>query len=80
MHQFAPPKGSFNPLELAIMQRAFDDAWTEIRTSNLIDLVKDDALKKAVCLKLFSLVREPPSNPLVLRNSLLIAVTADRSR
>jgi hypothetical protein len=59
------------------MKRAFDAAWVEIRTTNLIDLIKDEALRKAVCLKLFSLVRTRPIDPEELRDSLLLAVSAD---
>jgi len=55
MQHYAPPKSAFDPLELAVMKSAFDAAWIEITTTNLIDLRKDDAQRKAVCLKLFSL-------------------------
>jgi hypothetical protein len=77
MQQYVPPKSAFDPLELAVMKRAFDAAWVEIRTTNLIDLIKDEALRKAVCLKLFSLVRTRPIDPEELRDSLLLAVSAD---
>jgi len=77
MQQYVPPKSAFDPLELAVMKRAFDAAWTEITTTNLIDLIKDEALRKAVCLKLFSLVRTRPIDPEELRDSLLLAVSAD---
>ena len=77
MQHYAPPKSAFDPLELAVMKRAFDAAWIEIRTTNLIDLIKDDALRKAVCLKLFSLVRKRPIDPEELRDLLLSAVSAD---
>jgi hypothetical protein len=77
MQQYVPPKSAFDPLELAVMKRAFDAAWVEIRTTNLIDLIKDEALRKAVCLKLFSLVRTRPIDPEELRDSLLLAVSTD---
>ncbi len=77
MQQYVPPKSAFDPLELAVMKRAFDAAWVEIRTTNLIDLIKDEALRKAVCLKLFSLVRTRPIDPEELRDLLLLAVSAD---
>jgi hypothetical protein len=77
MQHYAPPKSAFDPLELAVIKSAFDAAWIEITTTNLIDLRKDDALRKAVCLKLFSLVRKRPIGPEELRDALLSAVSAD---
>ena len=53
MRHYVPPKSTFDPSELAVMKRALDAAWREIGASNLIDHIKDDALKRAVCLKLF---------------------------
>jgi hypothetical protein len=77
MRQYIPPKDAFDPLELAVMKRALDSAWTEIKAANLIELTKDDALRRAVCLKLFSLVRARPTDPDELREMLLSSVAAD---
>jgi hypothetical protein len=77
MQHYLPPKGVFDPLELAIMKKALDAVWGEISASNLVNCRKDDALRRAVCLKLFSLVRTRPSDPDELRDLVLSAVAAD---
>jgi hypothetical protein len=77
MQGYIPPKGAFNPSELGVMKRALDAAWAEINEFNLINEVKDDALKRAVCLKLFSIVRTPAADPDELCQLVLSAVTAD---
>ena len=77
MSNYLPPRQAFDSRDLAVMKRAFDSAWTEIRASNLIDLAKDDALKRALCQKLFSLVRTRPTEAETLRDMLLSSVSAD---
>jgi hypothetical protein len=74
------PKSAFNPFDLLIMRRSLDLAWREIESSNRINLVKDEALKRALCQKLFSLVRSPPTDSLQLRDLLLDAVSTDPRR
>jgi hypothetical protein len=74
---YVPPKAAFDPLELAVMSKALDAAWAEIRDSDLIDGINQDALRKAVCIKLFSLVRTRPSDPDKIRDLVLSAVSAD---
>lgn len=75
MKRYTPPKGFFDPFDLAVMERALESAWSDIRKSNLIELAKDDALKRAVCLKLFSLIRTRPIDADSLRDQLLSAVS-----
>lgn len=82
MSHYVPPRAAFDPRDLAVMRRAFDDAWAEIMSSNLIDGVElegieDDALRRAVCQKLFSLVRTRPTDAQRLRDLLLSSVSAD---
>jgi hypothetical protein len=77
MTHYLPPKAAFDPRDLAVMRHAFDAAWTEIMSSNLIDGIKDDALRRAVCQKLFSLVRSRPADAETLRDLLLSSVSAD---
>jgi hypothetical protein len=77
MRPYIPPKNAFDPLELAVMKRALDSAWAEIKAANLIELTKDDALRRAVCLKLFSLVRARPTDSNKLREMLLSSVASD---
>jgi hypothetical protein len=57
------------------MKKPFDAAWGEITAS--LDHIKDEALKRAVCLKLFSVVRTRPSDPDELRDLVLSAVAAN---
>lgn len=77
MQRHRPPLRAFDPLDLAVLKQALDSAWSEIATSNLIALPKDQALKKAVCQKLFSLARTRPADPEKLRELLLSAISAD---
>jgi hypothetical protein len=77
MSDYIPPKAAFDPLDLAVMRRAFDAAWTEIMSSNLIENIDDEALRRAVCQKLFSLVRARPTDAQELRDLLLSSVSAD---
>ena len=77
MQRHRPPLRAFDPFDLAVLQQAFDSAWSEIATSNLIALPRDQALKKAVCQKLFSLARTRPDDPEKLRELLLSAISAD---
>jgi hypothetical protein len=79
MKQYIPPKGFFDPLDLALIERTLESAWSEIRASNLIELAKDDALKRAVCRKLFSLIRTRPTEVESLRTALLSALSAEPS-
>jgi hypothetical protein len=65
---YVPPKSAFDPLELNVMKKAFDAAWAEISGSTLVDGNDHAALKTAVCVKLFSLVRTRPSDPYNLRD------------
>jgi hypothetical protein len=74
---YVPPKSAFDPLELNVMKKALDAAWAEISGSTLVDGIDHDALKRAVCIKLFSLVRTRPSDPYDLRDLVLSAVSAD---
>ncbi len=62
MNHYVPPKGFFDPRDLMVMERALESAWSKIAEFNLIDMAKDAALKRAVCLKLFSLTRTPPAD------------------
>jgi hypothetical protein len=73
---YVPPKAAFDPLELAVMSKALDAAWAEMCGSGLIDGINPDALRKAVCIKLFSLVRTRPADPHELRD-LVLSVSAD---
>ena len=77
MKRYASPKGFFDPLELALLERVLESAWAEITRLNLIDLAKDDALKRAVCLKLFSLIRTRLTDPDLLTESLLAAIRTE---
>lgn len=79
MQHYTPPRSAFAPSDLAILERALDDAWSEIKTRNLIDLEKNKALKRAVSLKLFSLVRVRPTDPRMLSKALLSSVRADEA-
>ena len=72
-----PPLTAFAPSELAELERAFEAAWAEIESANLIALSKDEALRRAVSRKLFSLVRSRPPDADELRDLLLSAVSAD---
>jgi len=74
---YVPPKSAFDPLELDVMKKALDAAWAEISGSGLVDGIDNGALKRAVCVKLFSLVRTRPSDPHELRDLVLSAVSAD---
>jgi hypothetical protein len=77
MTAYTPPKGFFDPQELTLVERALECAWSDIRNSNLIELEKDDALKRAVCLKLLSLIRTRPTNADKLRQVLLSALSPE---
>jgi hypothetical protein len=77
MTAYRPPKGFFDPLELTLVERALEGAWSEIRNSNLIELEKDDALKRAICLKLLSLIRTRPTDADSLRQVLLSALSPE---
>jgi hypothetical protein len=79
MTVYTPPKGFFDPQELALVERALEWAWSDIRNSNLIELEKDDALKRAVCLKLLSLIRTRPTDADSLREVLLSALSSEPS-
>ena len=60
-----------------MMNKALDAAWAEIMGSDLMDGINHNALKRAVCVKLFSLVRTRPFDPYELRDLVLSAVSAD---
>ena len=77
MQFYAPPRCAFAPADLAVMEKALQSAWSEISARNLIELDKDEALKRAVSLKLFSLVRSRPTDPQALCALLLSSVAAD---
>ena len=77
MSHYLPPKCTFDSRDLAVMKRAFESAWSEITASNLVDLTKDNALRRAICQKLFSLVRTRPTNAEALRDLLLSSVSTD---
>lgn len=77
MQHYIPPRESFAPPELAVLREALDAAWSEVRTHNLVELVKDDSLKRALCLKLLSLVRSRPTDPKLLCALLLVSLRRD---
>lgn len=80
MSRYVPPKGFFDPDDLAVMERTLQGAWTAIETSNLLSLAKDEALKRAVCVKLFSVTRSKPIEPRLLLHALLETLREDPAK
>jgi hypothetical protein len=77
MSRYVPPKGFFDPDDLAVMEKTLQGAWTAIETSNLLSLTKDEALRRAVCVKLFSVTRSKPVEPGLLLDALLQTLRED---
>jgi hypothetical protein len=77
MQHYIPPRNAFAPSELAVLREALDAAWAEIMAQNLVELEKDDALKRALCLKLLSLTRSSPTDPKAICATLLLSLRAD---
>jgi hypothetical protein len=75
--KYVPPRGFFDPDDLAVMERALQRAWSVIQTSDLLDLAKDEALKRAVCVKLFSVTRSKPIESRPLLDALLETLRED---
>lgn len=77
LSRYTPPKGFFDADDLAVMEYALQEAWTLIQTSNIVDLEKDEALRRAVCVKLFSVTRGKPLQPELLLDALLETLRED---
>ena len=77
LSRYIPPKGFFDADDLAVMEYALQEAWTLIQTSNIVDLEKDEALRRAVCVKLFSVTPGKPLQPELLLDALLETLRED---
>lgn len=79
MSRYVPPKGFFDPDDLTVMEHALQGAWTAIQATNLLDLDRDEALRRAVCVKLFSITRSKPTESRLLMDALLETLREDSS-
>jgi len=79
MSRYVPPKGFFDPDDLEVLETVLQNAWTMILNANLINLAKDEALRRALCLKLFSLIRSKPTESRLLLEALLETLREDPS-
>ena len=76
---FKSPRHELDPLDVEILQRAFDATWAAIKTSGqYFDFESDEALEAALRRELIEIARfNDVSDPETLRDILLANMTSD---
>ena len=76
---FRSPRHELDPLDVEILQRAFDATWAAIKTSGqYFDFESDEALEAALRRELIEIARfNDVSDPETLRDILLANMTSD---
>jgi hypothetical protein len=76
---FKSPRHELDPLDVEILQRAFDAAWAAIKTNGqYFDFESDEALEAALHCELIEIARfNGVSDPETLRDILLATMTSD---
>jgi len=75
--RYSPAKGFFDPNDLAVMDQALRNTWALIQGTDVLDLPKTEALRRALCLKLLAITSAKPTDAKLLSAALLDSVRED---